>query len=70
MQVHQASRAMVPRAGVVPTHRGRAERDRLPVADLSCWFPGLGFNPDRTVHTDAISCARVAGALFGLFGHA
>lgn len=70
MQVLQSSRAAGPRAGVVPLHRGGTEQSKLMPTDLSCWFPGLGFNPDPTVHTDAISCSRIVGALFGLLGHA
>ena len=39
-------------------------------AELTCWFPGCGFRPDVTTHTDADRARQAGESWFGLFGHA
>jgi hypothetical protein len=46
-------------------HRGSGSRrvsvtDRGTFAELACWFPGCGFEPDTSVHNSAAE-ARAAG---------
>lgn len=60
------------RAAQIPAHfrRGSAVHDKRSHADFVCWFPGCGFRPDVTTHTDAEKAREAGEAWFGLFGHA
>jgi hypothetical protein len=56
-------------------HLGTGDRwvtveDKGCIAQLVCWFPGCGFRPDVTTHTDAETARQAGEAWFGLFGHA
>ncbi|MEO1354467.1 MAG: hypothetical protein AAFW48_01575 [Pseudomonadota bacterium] len=56
-------------------HLGAGDRwatveDKGCVAHLVCWFPGCGFRPDVTTHTDAEKTRQAGETWFGLFGHA
>lgn len=85
MQATQTRRVNAPSASAVATawtkpflgiqHLGTDTRwvtvtDHGSSAELTCWFPGCGFRPDVTTHTDAEKAREAGEAWFGLFGHA
>lgn len=51
-------------------NRWATVEDRGSFAELVCWFPGCGFRPDVSKHSDAVQARQAGEAWFGMVGHA